>query len=177
MKTKQVLLVVLVVMAMLLALGGSLAMASPGDPLPSGVMGYSRTYTFYPATQITTTATKYSDSPRYQAAGLDMTLMPQWNHADVFVTADVSGTVALTVTPQLSVDDVNWTSADYTYVTFNSTGTATINTGSYALSFSADGTKYARVPLAGSYLRFQIESTATSSQTVTPTIKVVYKQN
>jgi len=183
MKTR-VTLVTLIVTLALLMLSASLVLASgpnPGDPQAARVSSWSQVYTIYTENNITTTTTRYSSSPK-TISGIDASNFLQsggaYNSADVFVSADISGTATIYITPQLSIDAVNWTNADYSYVTFNQTGTATLNSSTYALSLSADGTDYVRLPLAGRYLRFKIDvPAATANNSVTPTIKLVYKNN
>jgi hypothetical protein len=161
-------LVVALVMLLLVGIPLVSADSGTGDPQNGKPVNWS-TQTFYPATQITTTATKYSASPR-TLNGIDISKVPQWSVAEVFVTADVSGTVTLTVTPQLSSDAINWASAYW-----NTISGTTVTAQPYRVVLSADGSGYVRVPIVGEYLRFAIDSSATASQTVTATVKVTLK--
>lgn len=163
----------------------------PGEPLPGTVVGISGPYTFYGPTALTGTTTVYSSQPNTYK-GQDISIAWLYNSADVFVTGDVSGTETITVTPQFSVDGTYWTDATYTYVadalsstttvitgTEGMTGTSTTSSSSavteatYQIVMSADGTDYLRLPLAGKYLRFEIEH----SGSVTPTVKVLLRNN
>lgn len=188
MKTKRVLVVAMVTMVMLLALTASMAVASgPGEPQNGKPVGW-QSQTFY-STALTTTATRYTSSPLTRQ-GLDISKITAWSVAEVFVTADVSGTATVTVTPQLSNDAINWVDADFTYpadsiasvtsiitstglttATTSLTGSTALATGNYQVVLRADQTAYKRVTLAGDYLRFKIESAGT----VTPTVRVTLK--
>lgn len=170
MKHKNIVTTLVVALVMLLLIGIPLVSADSGtgDPQNGRPVNWL-TQTFYPATPITTTTTKYSASPRY-LSGQDISKVPQWSVAEVFVTADVSGTVTLTVTPQLSNDTVNWVSAYW-----NTISGTTVTAQPYRVVLSADGSGYARVPIAGEYLRFAIDSSATATTPVTATVKVTLK--
>ncbi len=174
MKTR-VLFVTLITIVMLLAIGAGLTAAAPhpGDPDPARVSSWSPVYTLFSENNITTTATRNSASPKV-IAGIDASNFLQsggaYASADVFVNVDISGTLTTYITPQLSIDAVNWVNADYTYV-----ATGTLTTSTYGVSLAADGTKYYRLPLAGKYLRFQLDAAATANNSYTPTIKMVYK--
>ena len=167
MKNLRVLLVTMVVTAMLLAVGVSMTLADSGsgDPQVGRPTNWA-SYTFYNAT-IATTSTVNTASPLTRS-GLDASRMVAWNTADIFVTADVSGTATVTVTPQLSNDATNWAGAYW-----NTISGTTVTAQSYRIVLSADGSNYIRVPLAGEYLRFQISTSG--SGTVTPTVRVTYK--
>ncbi len=166
---RVLLLVTMLVTVMLMALGGSLAFADSGsgDPQIGKPVGWA-SYTFYNA-QLTSNATQYSASPLTRS-GLDLSKVVQWGVAEVFVTADVSGTATVTVTPQLSNDATNWVSAYW-----NTISGTTVTAQPYRIVLSADGGNYLRLPVAGEYLRFKIESSATSSQTVTTTVRATLK--
>ncbi len=179
--------VIALLLALCLALGlNGVQAQDAGGPLP-GTVQEQRFLTFYgPA--VTVSGTTYSATP-LAVQGQDVSLVAAWHAADVFVTADVSGTATITVTPQLSADQVNWTDADYTYVGVNTTTVytpgGTVSTSSaptvqpYRVVLAADGTDYLRVPLAGQYLRFKIDAFVTVSPTaaVTPTIQVVLRND
>ena len=193
MKTKRVMVVAMVTMVMLLVLGAGLAAADSGagDPQNGKPINWT-SQTFYSA-QLTTTGTSYTGSPLTKQ-GTDVSRITSWSVAEVFVTADVSGTATITVTPQLSNDAVNWTDAYYMYLSNSSTTSTAVVTGTagmtattttvnattptqriYQMTLSADGTSYKRVEMAGDYLRFKIESSATASQTVTATVRTTLK--
>ncbi len=167
MKNLRVLLVTMLVTVMLMALGGSLAFADSGsgDPQIGKPVGWA-SYTFYNTT-IATTSTVNTASPLTRS-GLDASRAVAWGQADIFVTADVSGTATVTVTPQLSNDATNWVSAYW-----NTISGTTVTAQPYRIVLSADGSNYVRVPIAGEYLRFQISTSG--SGTVTPTVRVTYK--
>lgn len=170
MKARNVLSVVLtaIVMLALVAIPLVSADSGAGDPQNGRPTGWA-TYTFFPETVITTTATRFSASPRF-INQFDISRVVAWSVAEVFVTADVSGTVFLTVTPQLSADATNWANSYY-----NTVSGTTVTAQSYQVFLSADGTGYLRVPVAGEYLRFKVDSSATATRTVTATIKVTLK--
>jgi hypothetical protein len=171
------------------------ALADPGAPSP-GAVGTLKTYTFEPTTQITGTTTVYSTFPLLVPAGqitYAASNMDNWHAADVFVTGQVASTKLLTVTAQLSPDGVNWANAFYRYVapTLTSTSVAVSHSGSitsttttattssalvnqaYQLAFNSTtaSTSYFQMPVAGEWLRFQIQHTGT----VTPTIVVTLR--
>jgi len=168
----RVLAVVLVTLLMAATLVGGVLASGTGPGTPenaSGVSRWSTSITLYPSTVITTDAVSYSASPR-TISGLDVSQTGGYATADVFVTTDLSGTAAITLTPQFSTDRTNWADASFTWVS------DTINTGSYALVFTADGTKYQQIPLAGLYLRYSINVVGLgTNEDVTATIKLVYK--
>lgn len=145
------------------------ALAGPGDPAPGTVRGI-RTFTFYPTTMITGNDTLYSASPRY-ASGLDVTHVRNWHSADVFVTTDVSGTAAVTVTAQYGPDGTNWTDAEYLSEGWVTTTTRSSAWVPYRTTLSSDGTEFFRLPIAGEYVRFKIEYTGTLTLTVQATMR------
>ena len=150
-------LITALLMAVLALTPGVMASATgPGVPEMSGV-AISQTYTFFNARAITS-----STSVLYSTTNLQL---GQWALADVFVTADMSGTNTITVTPQYSADNVNWADASYTYLT------TTLNTGNYNLVLSADGTSYVRVPIVGEYFRFKVDNGGVVTVTVKATMK------
>jgi len=162
----KLLIVVMVTALMGLIAAAPMASAGPLGPgapdLPS--VNYYQTFTLFSARALTSsTSTTYTLSP---------TRFPQWTAADIFVTADVSGTDTLTATVQYSPDGSNWSNGTYTYVTFNSTGTATLNTGTYQLVLNSDTTSFMRVPMVGEYMRLKIDN----GGAVTPTIKATFKR-
>lgn len=166
MKTQTRLIGVLVgLLAMLLLLMAPSVMADSGPGVPDlASVSYWQTYTLFASRALTnSTATTYTLSP---------TRFPNWATADIFVTADVSGTDTLTATVQYSSDGANWANGTYTYVTFNQTGTATLNTGTYQLVINSDTTSFMRVPVVGEYLRIRIDNAGY----VTPTIRATFKR-
>jgi len=181
MKSKRLLHVVGLVGLMVLALVGAVQASDPGEPQPGTVRGLGGPHTFYVGGVLTETT--YTASPRV-VYGQDVSQSWLWHAVDVFVTADVSGTDVITVTPQLSVDAANWADATYTYIaqtwTQETDGVTTTTTSvsapaeaTYRIVMSADGTDYLRMPLAGRYLRFRIET----SGTVTPTIQALFRND
>lgn len=160
-----------------------------GEP-PPGTVVRAVSYTFYPAT-VGTAGTAYSDAPNTTTGGIDISRVSEWNSVDIFVTADISGTATLTVTPQFSADQSNWTDADYTYPALTQSTSQTItNTGiitsvqlintsiSTALTTqthytvqTADGVDYMRVPVAGEYMRLKLQRSGTITATVLATVR------
>jgi hypothetical protein len=204
MKISRTILVVALTVMLLLAVGVAMTSASNPDPQQlTKVQGWA-TYTFLPATNITaTTAITYTGCP-YIRAGTNVCIANAYAQADVFVTADVSGTGEVTVTPQVSPDNISWVDVAYQYTTNNvattsvatgqvvsgtsvlttTTTTTTSSTsalayGTYQVVMNADGTQLMRIPLYGEYLRFKY-ATSTLSNTLGNTIpalqiKVTYK--
>lgn len=189
MKRKSGLWVMVLVVVMGLLLAGSVAASQPGEPQPGTVQGLRGPNAFWNGSVVTTTT--YTSAPN-TVFGSDVSLVWMYNSADIFVTADITPSGRITVTPQLSVDQSNWTDATYTYVAdtlasttsiITSTGemTATTTTAmssavteaTYQIVLTADGTDYLRMPLAGKYMRFKIEN----SGNVTPTISVLLRNN
>lgn len=181
-------MVAIVLVALALALTGGVLAGDPGEPQPGTVRGLGGPHTFHSAVVTTTT---YTPSPK-TVFGQDVSLMWLYHSADVFVSVDVSGTDTITVTPQFSADASNFADVTYTYIAnslsstttvITSTGltTATTTTSSsdtpteqtYRIVLSSDTTDYLRIPLAGKYMRFKIET----GGTVTPTIKVLYRND
>lgn len=169
---------------------GGVFAGDPSAPQPGTVKGLSGPYTFINSAS-GITQTTYTDSPK-TVYGTDVSLHWLYHSVDVFVTADVSGTDTITVTPQLSADASNWADVTYTYIAnsltssttvITSTGltTATTTTSSsdipteqtYQIVLSSDTTDYLRIPLAGKYVRFKIET----GGTVTPTIKALFRND
>jgi len=196
-------LVVLMLMGLVVALGtGSVQAIGGGDPGTGSSTNY-RTVTFASGSA-EISATKYYSPSGSTTLGY---LAQDWFMADVFVTADISGTNTLTVTPQWSADGVYWVDAKYesegwvlplTYnatltnssgVTNTTTSTSTYSfsgsTGSrqsewvtYEIEISADGSDYMPIPIHGNYIRFKAELASTGAGTaITPTIKCVFKNN
>lgn len=168
--------ILLAVALMLSLVGGSIASATsgPGEPEPAKVSAYANYFYRTPAV-ITTTGTIYTASPLTRN-GVDISKIVVWNSADVFVTAVVSGTAAVTVTPQFSADQLNWVNATYTYLantTVDTTTTTSVANGAYQVVLNSSTSKYIKLPMTGAYMRFKIDSAGT----ITPTIAVVLKSN
>jgi hypothetical protein len=192
MKTKRALtLVGLIVLMLALGVGGTVIASQPGEPLPGTVQGIRGPNVFWNGTVIAGSTVTYTDAPK-TSYGSDISLVWLYHSADIFVTADISPSSYITITPQFSADQSNWTDATYTYVadTLGSTTSVVTSTGLttattttsmssavteaiYRITMSADGTDYLRIPLAGKYLRFKIEH----SSTVTPTINVMLRND
>jgi hypothetical protein len=189
-KRKPGLWVMLVVVVMGLLLAGSVAASQPGEPQPGTVQGLRGPSLFWEGV-IAGSVTTYTTSPRTQF-GTDVSMVWMYHSADIFVTADITPSGRITVTPQLSVDQVNWADAKYTYVadTLLSTTTVISTSGvttattttamdsavteaTYQIVMTADGTDYLRMPVAGRYIRFKIEH----SDVVTPTISVLLRND
>ena len=155
----------------------------PGAPPSSGTVAGIAALTLYSA-PLTGSTTVYSTRD----------VNPHNYHAfDLFVSVDISGTGAITVTPQFSADGVNWANATYSYVgtplsyattvtasttstttatvtnTVTATGTPTVYEATYQILLAADGADYVTLPMAGYDLRVKL----TYSGTLTPTIRAV----
>jgi len=125
-----------------------------------------------------------------------------WHEAELFVTADVTGTNTITITPQWSADNTNWVDAKFlsegwvlplshsttitnaSGVTNTTTSTHTISFASstasrssewvtYQVAISADGSDAIAFPIRGRYLRFKTEVLDTIN--ITPTMYAVLK--
>jgi hypothetical protein len=126
-----------------------------------------------------------------------------WHNADAIVTADITGTNTLTITPQFSLDGTNWADGrrlsegwnlplvnttvltNASGVTNTTTSTATITFASsaaarssewvdYTAVLSADGTEVFSFPVQGQYLRFKA-TTLTTGLSITPTIYLLLR--
>ena len=189
--------VILNVLAVALVLGfGLWGMMSPtaqaiGEPQP-GTMQRAVTHTLVDDELLIATTT-YSDAPLAVGTSLDVSRITDWHSADVFVTADISGTATLTATVQVSADQVNWADADYVYatstadisaaadvsgtVTLTATGTSALTTQAHQIVLSADGTDYLRVPLAGEYMRVKLEASSIATNTVTAPVQATLRND
>ncbi len=123
----------------------------------------SQSFTLYPSTGITT-GTVYSQVP-VLVAGADASNVEYWTAADLFF--DVTGTGVVTFTPQFSPDGTIWADGNYE----QSTGSA-VNTFTYTRVVNAGSTSMLRVMAAGTNMRVKLVATG---GTVTPTVKVVYR--
>lgn len=117
----------------------------------------------------------------YTATGTAYTTASQptfWYQADVFLTADVSGTAAVTITPQFSADNTNWSDANYVYLS-NSATTSVITNTTPSLTLNADGTTYMQFALAGRYMRYKVVpgNFVTSTDRITVTLKTITKNS
>lgn len=149
--------------ALLLSLLLAVALAVPmyaqdasGDPDPATVVN---------VTPVTLLATRVITVDQV-TAGQNTS---RWNSIDLFSSVTVASGGALTTTLQFSADGVRWANA-YWY-SVNSTGTVSSNM--YRFIQTSDGTNYLRVPLAGQYVRLDLDVTGT----VTPTLVGVFKNN
>jgi hypothetical protein len=161
-KLMGVLIGALIMAVLLIAPVVSADSFGPGSPDLTSV-AQATTYSFFNARVLTTSTPLAYSSLQSRAV--------YWAVADVFVTADVSGTDTITVTPQYSADYINWTDATYTFVTWNVSGTATLNTRTYQVVLNSDSTSFMRVPIAGEYLRFKADNGGTVTLTVKATMK------
>lgn len=168
-----------------------------GEPGPGTVEGIV-THTYYEAATSTAGAasgTLYSSAPR-RVSGQDISLVRSFYSVDVFATVDMAGSDVVTITPQFSANQSDWADADYSYVADNLSQTTTVLTSTgvttatsttsqsssitwqtYQTVFSADGTDYLRLPVAGEYLRFKIEYSTSTTSTITPTILATLRNN
>lgn len=173
-----------------------------GDPGTGSTVNY-RTVTFADGSAEISSTTYYSPSGSTTYGYLAQ----DWYLADLFLTADVSGTNTITVTPQWSADGTYWVDAKYeaegwvlplsysatitnssgvtstttstqSYTFSGSTGTRVSEWVAYELALSADGTDWMVFPIHGNYVRLKTELASTGAgYAVTPTIKCVFKNN
>jgi hypothetical protein len=151
-------------------------------PPPGSVRGSFSIFTDLNGVVYTTTKTAYTTA----------SAPTTWYQADAFLTVDVSGTAAVTITPQFSADNLNWADARFVYL--SNTATTTIITGTEgltattssataivnttpSLTLSADGTDYLQFALSGRYLRYKVEagSFLTDTDRLTVTLKTIAK--
>ena len=128
-----------------------------GPPMPN--IAQSTSYVLLPARAITNGVTIYNTAN---------VSLGQWPLADVFVTADVSGTAYITVTPQYSADNINWVDASYTYLANNCTTGATITSaptlaGTTSVTATADITTSLTSVTGGSVITTTGPITATTT--------------
>jgi len=167
MKLNTRLIVTFILASLLLAtLLASGVLADNGEP-QSGAVTLTRTVLLYPTAALSGTTTVYSAAPR-PVNGQDASLVRQFNSADLFVTADLSGTATITVTPQFSPNQVNWADAKFPVIS----GT-TVTLTAQQLVLTANGSSYLRLPIAGEYMRVKIQA----SGTLTPTVYVTLRNN
>lgn len=194
-RTKRLLAVLVTTAVLILALGVSLTLAETGPGVPdSGTVAGVGIRTFYLSAldTVTATTTIYASSARETGDNV----MYAYHSFDVFAALDISGTGAITITPQVSADNVNWVDVTYSYVgtplnysttstattvststatvtnIVSTSGTPTVYEATQQIVLDADGeTDYFVMPMTGYYLRFKMVYSATG--TMTPTIKAV----
>jgi len=168
---RSFLAVVLALLGLSLIFGSMIASVrasstGPGAPVTGGTVAAALQRTYY-ISPITGTDTIYASTARETGSG-DMHL---FRNIDVFASVDVSGTGTITVTPQLSVDNVHWVTATYGLAAAT-TVTQAAQSFTYQIVLDADGeTDYFRMPMVGYYLRFSMEYTTTG--TITPTVRII----
>jgi hypothetical protein len=184
-KLKALGLVLLLTLVMGVALsGGVAAETGPGVPDSGTVAGVGiRTFYLNPLSTVTETITIYASSSRETGDNI----MYAYHSFDVFASLDISGTGSITITPQVSADNVNWADVTYKYVANTSTTsvvtgtsglTATTSTSAseqevtHQIVLDEDGeVDYFTMPMTGYYLRFKMVYSSTG--TITPTVKAV----
>lgn len=92
----------------------------------------------------------------------------QYERATVFVTADISGTGTLVVTPQVSLDGENWANA---MRVVPDTANGTLDELAVNKTLNTDGTAYFMFELEAPYIRY----TVVPSGTVETTLKAMYQ--
>lgn len=157
---------VLATIVMLLVMVPFMALAANGEPLPGSITGVG-TYTLYTTTVQSGAGTTYSASP-YLYRGLDTSKVRDWNNVDIFATVDVTASGIITITPQFSPDQVNWSDAYW-----DSISGTTVTPIPYRLVINTDTTNHLRVPIVGEYMRLKMQR----SDTTTPTIKATFRNN
>jgi hypothetical protein len=172
-KTKSTLLSILLAIVLLAAGWRGLEFASAqgaGDPSPGTVVGVKTVQFAAGSTPIA--ATTYYYGAGNGTTGLDTQF---WHSGDLFVTADISGTNTITVTPQWSADGSNWVSAKYKSEGWVTSTAPSSSWVTYQVAISADGSDYASFPIHGKYLRVLAE--VASAVNVTPTINVILRND
>lgn len=197
MRTKRTITVSLTIFFALIAITGiSQFNAQAGDA--GTVVGVKNVPIVWTPVAITTTTYYYG-----QYGGTTGQEAWFWHNAEAIVTADITGTNTLTITPQFSLDGTNWADArrlsegwvlplsssttltNASGVTNTTTSTATITFASSAASrssewvdytgvLSADGSEVFSFPIQGQYLRFKA-TTLTTGLSITPTIYLLLR--
>lgn len=149
------------------------AFADIASPPTSRISG-SQSVTFYSPGPVTTSGTSYTGITYYGQYGGDASNVGLWSTADTFVSAAISGTAFITVTPQFSNDWINWRSAQI--VTVNTvSGTTSVSVANVSWSLSSSGTTGYMIPTAGDYIRYKIDITTNTNTVVTPTIRTTFR--
>ncbi|MBN1814699.1 MAG: hypothetical protein JXA14_22860 [Anaerolineae bacterium] len=176
-KVKDIGLVLLVVAALMALIGAPYTkdvLAVGGEP-ESGTLVGLKVVTFADGTTPLAATTYYggsgSGSTSATLAGLDAMY---WHSADIFVTADVSGTNTLTVIAQWSADNSNWVDAYYTEHGWY-TSTLYSSNVAYSVAIAADGSDVMSIPVKGRYLRLKAQ--VGSAVNITPTMYIVLKND
>lgn len=147
------LLLAIALLAVTLSAVSTAAPAQADAPSPGSLRGSLETRTFLTSKVYTgSTAVTYTASPLL-SRGVDVSKNNFYYAAEAFITADVDSGAAVTVTPQVSADAVNWAALPYT------------------ATLSADGTSLLQFPTAGEYLRFSVTHTGTLTVTLKTTFK------
>lgn len=141
-----------------------------GDPGSGTVVGIKTVQFAAGSTPITTTTYYYGSGNG--TVGLDTQF---WHSGDLFVTADVSGTNTITVTPQWSADGSNWVSAKRLSEGWVTSTAPSSSWVTYRVAISADGSDAIRFPIWGRYMRFMAE--ISSAVSITPTINLVLRND
>jgi len=162
----------LVVVAILLAgMAGVLLLGVPtADAAPAAQYVPPRTVTLYGPTAVTT-GTVFSASP-LTVQGIDNSRVTNYQHLDLFAVTGANSSGTVTVTVQYSPDAVIWANATETAYTFNTTGTLTTNAVVQRIVLSgAAATGLESVPVAGEFVRVQIDVAGA----ITPTVKATLR--
>lgn len=148
------------------------------EPYP-GTVNRIQTLLFFPETALNAAATTYSAAPR-TLNGEDITKIGAWNSAEIFVSAQFTTNAWMTVTAQLSPDQLIWADAEYVENAIATTGPSTDTVAGwyqtilpYRTILLTDSVRMFRVPLGGEFLRLKIET----SDEITPTIWATLRNN
>ncbi len=156
----------LIVATVLIGAFWSAMVYAAGEPPPATTQR-TNVYT-YVDSAVFDDGTDYSN-PQLTSQGDNPARVGAWNEAIVYVTAEVSGGSDSLVTVEFSPDNEVFAEAYFQVADAD----GDLITHSYAISVTADGTQYVRVPIQGEYLRLRYDT----SGTITTTAKVFLRNN
>ena len=167
---RPVLASVCIAVVMILA-GAALLSVAPASVIaaPAQQMTPPRSATFYGPTAVTT-GTTYSAAP-LTVQSEDFARTTNFSTADVFVSTGANSSGALTVTLQVSPDEITWADSNQVIYPFDSSGVATATVVPYRVVLSGVSVGVVTVPLVGEFARVKIEAVGS----LTPTVKITLR--
>ena len=167
---RPVLVSVCIAVVMILA-GAALLSVAPASVIaaPSIQLTPPRTTTFYGPTAVTT-GTTYSAAPLTVQAE-DFARTTNFSTAAVFVSTGANSSGALTVTVQVSPDEITWADANQVIYPFDSSGVATATVVPYRVVLSGVSAGLVSAPLDGEFVRVKVEAAGA----LTPTVKITLR--